>query len=111
MPTASKRFLIVLVDSSIAMMPLPGATIAWAMLSRSSMLMNDSVQTGRGHRNGFAPPQAGRQVKEPPIITTWCQCRRDGAARLAFVARQAARGHDLLLSGRVGGRVERHHVI
>src|SRR5689334_17691023 len=39
MLTASKRFLIVLFDSSMAMMPLPGATMAWAMLSSCSILM------------------------------------------------------------------------
>jgi hypothetical protein len=39
MPTASKRFLIVLVDSSIAMMPLPGATMARAISGSWSMLI------------------------------------------------------------------------
>jgi hypothetical protein len=40
----SKRFLIVEFDSSIAMIPLPGATIAWAMLSSSSMLITGSAE-------------------------------------------------------------------
>src|SRR3546814_6361369 len=53
MPTASKRLRMVLVDSSIAMMPLPGATIARATLSRSSMLIGDSAMVGTmpGHRS------------------------------------------------------------
>jgi hypothetical protein len=33
-----------LFDSSIAMMPLPGATIAWAMLSSCSILMDERLQ-------------------------------------------------------------------
>jgi hypothetical protein len=51
-------------DSSIAMIPLPGATIAWAMVSSSSMLIYGSVKTkacrGRSRQPGsviFQGPQ------------------------------------------------------
>ena len=63
----------------------PGATIAWAMLSRSSMLMNDSVQTRRGHRAmDLRRPMRAGAVKEPAIITAWRQGRRDDRARPSF---------------------------
>ncbi|KAG0923772.1 hypothetical protein G6F31_019376 [Rhizopus arrhizus] len=39
MPTPAKRLAMVAVDSSIAMMPLPGATMAWAVSASCSMLM------------------------------------------------------------------------
>src|SRR5690606_39567418 len=50
MPTASKRFLMVLVDSSMAMMPLPAATMAWAVSASWSILMAiPEVWLGAGH--------------------------------------------------------------
>src|SRR4249919_887658 len=54
MPTASKRLAMVLLDSSIAMMPLPAATIAWAVSASCSMLMCRVVS-----RIGWQPERGG----------------------------------------------------
>src|SRR3970282_869985 len=47
MPTPSKRFLMVALDSSIAMMPLPGATMAWAVSASCSMLIGRPEERGK----------------------------------------------------------------
>src|SRR5438045_1618051 len=55
MPPESKRFLMVLVDSSIAMMPLPGATMARAISGSWSMLMS-ADPCGRSGVDDYKPP-------------------------------------------------------
>src|SRR3970040_1528710 len=47
MPTPSKRFLMVALDSSIAMIPCPGATMAWAVSASCSMLIGHPEERGK----------------------------------------------------------------
>src|SRR5688572_26731650 len=65
MPTPSKRFLIVALDSSIAMMPLPGATMAWAIAASWSILMG--AGPGCGGKPAIIPGRRGRasELAEP----------------------------------------------
>src|ERR1051326_8335045 len=56
-PIASKRFLMVPVDSSAARMPLPGATMAWATLLSSARFMGPSIFLERTRRQGAALPR------------------------------------------------------
>src|SRR5204862_7913781 len=54
MPTPSKRFLMVSFDSSMAMMPLPAATMAWAVSASWSMLMARRLGGEAGNYSGLA---------------------------------------------------------
>src|SRR6185312_1971349 len=112
MPTASKRFLMVLVDSSMAMMPLPGATMARATLSRSSILMTAPYSEAIPARSRVnATPGRGGMVKAPDYNGSAWPRRIEPRARSAAVAGQLASVHQLLLPRRIVRRVERHDVV
>src|SRR5690349_5783059 len=67
MPTLAKRLAIVALDSSMAMMPLPAATMAWAVSASCSMLIGVLTALGKG---GIIPPlprDAGADAQRRPV--------------------------------------------
>src|SRR5690606_18050763 len=107
-PTASKRFLMVLVDSSMAMMPLPAATMAWAVSASWSMLMGRF--RGCGWEPGIIPACAG-PGPEPRPSGPLPQPQRSRApgSELAQALGLAA-GADLEQAQGVGGAVQFHGI-
>src|SRR5690606_10189509 len=69
MPTPAKRLAMVPVDSSIAMMPLPGATMARAVSASCSMLIVAGLRAGGGPPSIARRPVASRGPR-PPLQRT-----------------------------------------
>ena len=104
-PMASKRFLIVPVDSSAARMPRPGATIASATLFNSARFIACSSMFGVGAGWPIMPQTRGRGGSRGYSKDL------DARQRLAFEPFQesAARGRHVGEAAGDAGDVERRH--
>src|SRR5690606_9292679 len=65
MPTPAKRLAMVPVDSSMAMMPLPGATMARAVSASCSMLIILGLRAGSVAAQYSRSPRAGPPLQGP----------------------------------------------